>query len=308
MPEAKPAQMVDRIVAIVNDNIITLYELNQAIKPYADRIKAMGYSYDKEQQLLYMVRKDVLNKLIDNILTDQEVKKTNISISDNEIDNTIENIKAANYNTDEDLRAILKNQGITMNSYRKSIKEQLLRMRLINMKVKSKIVITEKDLNTYYQEHLGEYKKEKKYHLRNIIIKKEELGLDNEEKQKILNKMDAVLELLKQGQTFYNLEKKYSESSLAEEGGDLGFFYIDELSPVIQEKIVVLKKGEYTPVIDTDQGYQIFYIEEIIETKGKSFEEAKLEIEEKLYKNIINKKFRTWLEALRKKSHIKIIK
>jgi peptidyl-prolyl cis-trans isomerase SurA len=75
----------------------------------------------------------------------------------------------------------------------------------------------------------------------------------------------------------------------------------------LQEAMKDLKPGEYTPVLDTDQGLQIFYLQDIEVVPGKSLEEASDEIEQELYKEIVNEKFQSWLEDLRKRSHIKII-
>jgi peptidyl-prolyl cis-trans isomerase SurA len=104
------------------------------------------------------------------------------------------------------------------------------------------------------------------------------------------------------------LANAYSESSSTADGGYLGLFKIDALLPQLQEAINGMKAGEFTSVLDTDQGYQIFYISEIVKTPGKSCEEAAPEIGAKLYNEVVNEKFAAWLEELRKKSHIKIIK
>jgi peptidyl-prolyl cis-trans isomerase SurA len=120
--------------------------------------------------------------------------------------------------------------------------------------------------------------------------------------------MEAVLEKLKQGQLFETLVRSFSESTMADTGGDLGFFRIDELSPQLQEEIQGKNAGEFTPVIDTDQGYQIFFVEEITKLPGKSFEEVSAVIEEKLYHDMVDKKFQSWLAKLRKRSHIKVVK
>ena len=139
--QAKCAEVVDRIVAVVNDDIIILSELNQTLKPFAGRLKELGYSPEKERKMLFKVRSDILNQLIDQKLADQEIKRFNITVSEKEIDNAIERIKEASSYTDEELREELTVQGLGMEEYRESIKEQILRAKLINWEIKSKIVI-----------------------------------------------------------------------------------------------------------------------------------------------------------------------
>ena len=81
----------------------------------------------------------------------------------------------------------------------------------------------------------------------------------------------------------------------------------EDISPQFQQAIKDLTVGQHTEVIETERGYQIFYIEDIARVGGKTFEEAQPEIEEQLYNDLVDEKFNTWLEDLRKNSHIKII-
>ena len=304
---AESAEIVDRIVAVVNDDIIVLSELDELFKPYAARIRALGYPFEKERKMLFRVREDILNQLIDRKLTDQEIKKSKIAVSEKEIDSTIERIKEASFYTDEELREALAGEGLTMEVYRKRIKEQILRTKLVNLEIRSKIVITREDIKSYYESHSDKYCGEKKYRLRNIIMRVSPFA-NEVEKLAVFKKMEAILAKLKKGEPFENMAGINSESSLAAEGGDLGLFGFDELSPQLQEAIKGINAGEFTSVLDTDQGYQIFFIQEIVKTQGKSLEEVSPEIEEKLFNEINDKKFQSWLENLRKRSHIKIIK
>ena len=155
------AELVDRIVAVVNNDIISLQELNRITKPYVERIKLNRYSSEKEQKMLFEIRRKILNQLIDDKLTDQELKKHNITVSKREIDRTIERIKEMAAITDEELRAELATQGLSMEEYRARTKEQLLRRKLINLEVRSKIVITQEDVEAYYDSHRDAYAGEK---------------------------------------------------------------------------------------------------------------------------------------------------
>jgi len=305
--KAESAEVVDRIVAVVNEDIITLFELNRLFKPYAEKIRALGYSIDKEHRMLFKVREDVLKQLIDQKLKDQETKRFKIKISEKDIDQTIERIKETYFYTDEDLRAALSKDGLTMEEYRERIKEQILRTRLVNIKVKSKIVITKEDIKSYYEDHQDKYGGEKKYHLYNIINKV--LPLTNEkEKLKIKERMDSILQELNEGKSFETMVKNYSELYLGTEGGDLGLFGLDELSPQLRNTIKEMKAGEFTPVLNTDQGFQIFLVKEIVQTSGKPLEDVSPEIEGILFNEIVEKKYQSWLEDLREQSVIKIIK
>jgi peptidyl-prolyl cis-trans isomerase SurA len=299
-------EIVDRIVAVVNDDIITYLEVQEEMAPYEAQIKAVGYDPEKEQQMLYRVRNDIVKKLVDQKITDQEIKRYKINVSDEDIDNNIEQIKESKLWSDEEFRDALESEGMTYESYRKKLKDQAMRARLLNTAVRSKIVITKEDVAAYYANNIETYQGEVSYHLRNIIMRVP-TDADKDEKQTVLEKMEKVQGALEQGTSFESLSRQYSESSLAERGGDLGVLAYKNFSSQLKEALDGLSIGEYTAILDTDQGYQIFYIENILKENETPLEDVYLEIEETLFKELSEKAFKEWLEALREASHIKII-
>jgi peptidyl-prolyl cis-trans isomerase SurA len=248
----------------------------------------------------------VLNELINQKLADQELKQQNISVSEREVDSTIERLKESRRITDEELREALADEGISYEEYRKQTKQQLLRARLVNREVRSKIVITEQDIKDYYDQHIVEYTGEKKYHLRNIFIRSSSMATDAE-RRSARNSMETILAELKTGKPFNTVEEIEIESGQRLEGGDLGEFKLEDLSPHLREAIEKMNTGEFTPVIEESFGYQIVYVEKVTESVGKSLAEASSEIEDNLFNQIIDQKYQAWLQTLKDRSHIKII-
>jgi peptidyl-prolyl cis-trans isomerase SurA len=304
---AEEPVIVDRIVAVVNDEIITLFDLNEAMKPYEANIQALGYSSEKESETLFKLRSDLLNKLVDQTLADQQIKKNDITISTKEIDKTIERIKETRSYTDEDLRARLAEQGLTIEEYRENLKKQLLRGRLVNREVKSKIVITSEEIEKYYNEHREKYAGEKKYHLWNIFIRFSPTA-GEAQKEAAFGKMETALNQLKQGRPFESFADREPDSPESPSGTDLGLYRLDEISPQLQNAVKNMKEGEYSSILETDKGYQIIYVQKIIVTETKNLSEVEKEIEDILYNEAIDNRYNTWLSELRKRSHIKIIK
>jgi len=300
-------EVVDRIVAIVNDDIITLSQLNRSVKPWLANIKKMGYSQEKEHQMIFRAREDILQQLINEKLTDQEIERFKVSVTEREIDAQIERIKKSRFLTEEELRETLERQGITLENYRERLKKDILRVKLVNREVKSKIVITNEDIKAYYDKHKEEYSGKRKYHLRNIL-KRVPVNAVDEFKEEIRLKMEEVLKKLEAGQPFEVLARTYSDSPIAAEGGDLGVFSLDQLSPEIREAIIGKRIGEFTSILDTEQGFQVFYIQNIIKSRDKPLEEVSSAIQEKILREIMDTKFETWIEGLRNFSHIKIIR
>ncbi len=297
------AELVDRILAFVNDDIVTLYELNKSIKPYEARIRSLDYPPENERKMLSKIREDVLNQLIDEKLADQEIKQLNLSVDEKEIDSAIERFKVANTLTDEGLKEALDEEGISVDEYRKRIKEQILRAKLVNRQVKSKIVITQEDIRTYYESHPERYGPKKRYRLRQILMRPP-TGAFKKEKAEKRKQMEWILGELKQGKPFADMARNFSEV-LAEEEGRLGLFDFEELSEKLQEALRGKRAGEFTEILETDQGYQIVLIEEIVETPAKELSEASAEIEEALFQEQIKKQYEVWLSELKTKSIVK---
>ncbi|MBW2037418.1 MAG: SurA N-terminal domain-containing protein [Deltaproteobacteria bacterium] len=300
------AEVVDRIVAIVNNDTITLSELNEELEPYAEQIRESHYTPEQKRKALFKLRQEILDRMIDQKLTDQESKKLGISIRESEVDKTIEEIKHQYFYTDEELRGVLAEEGLTLEEYRARIKEQLLQIKLVNIEVKSKIAITAKEIQDYYQRHKNEYQSRKKYHLRTILI-----GVPSsatpDQKLSALNRIEAVVAEFKKGASFENLARRYSEDITAADGGDLGLFSLRELSPQFQQAVRKMKEGEISPVLETPHGYQVLMLQKVIELPGKTLKEARIEIQEKLFRNMVEKKYKAWLKSLRERSYIKII-
>ena len=154
----------------------------------------------------------------------------------------------------------------------------------------------DEELREQLENHLGSLKKEgiiNNWHFRKIAP-------GNEWKDKIdRNLENSNIILLLISSDFM--------ASLGARGGDLGLFLIKELSPQLKKVVENMKAGEFSAIIDMDKGYQILYVEKIIEATSKSVEEVRGEIEDILFKELINDKYQEWLENLRERSFIKII-
>ena len=305
-PKISYSEVVDRIVAVVNNDIITSLELNKVIIPYIKKLNLAGYSGEKKEQGILKIKKEMLDRLIDRLLTDQEIARLSLKVSDEELNNAIERIKESKFMSQEDMEKALKKEGLRFKDYREKVRNDLLRPKLVNFSVKSKVVITDKDIEKYYINHKEEFSGINEYHIFNIFIAVPFYASDAV-KIKKLDKMNQIIKILKNGEDFKIVAQNFSESQNAFEGGDLGILKLETLDIKVKTAISQLNKGEYTNIILTEQGYQIFYLENIHKTKEKSLNEVSNQISKKLYNKILEEKFDSWLDSLRKKSYIKIM-
>ncbi|MCA1793198.1 MAG: SurA N-terminal domain-containing protein [Desulfobacteraceae bacterium] len=288
-------EIVDRIVAIVNDDIITLSQLNKETRPYRERIAATDRSRSDKEQMIQSLEQDILDKLIDQALTRQEAARYNISVSDDDVMTAMENFKKTNNLDQEGLEKGLEAEGITLEQYQERIREDILQSMLINRAVRSKVIITQEDIAAYYEKNADAFQGEKKYHLRNILM---------DTKQGI---QEVVSQLEKNQLTFAKAARQYSMASNAEEGGDLGIFDVDNFSEIIRDAVLPLEKKEFSRVIQTGSRYQVIYVEDILASGGKTLEQAADEIQDILYREQVEQKFADWIASLKKNAHIKIM-
>ena len=300
------AELVDRVVAVVNNDIILNSDIEQALSVAAAALDQQHYAPSQKQQILQKQRKRILDQLIYDKLTDQQVKRNHIRIGDDEVNATIERIRSVNKMSDQDLRRALELDGISYDDYRKQIKDRMLRTRLVNREVKSKIVITDQDIKAYYDGHQGEYGGHKKVELSHLLIRVSPAA-GAAEKARAQDQINDIYKRLQNGEAFDKLASQYSEAPSAQRNGYLGVFDINQLSENIRQAVQKLGPQQFSKVVDTDQGYQIFYITSLTQSGAKPLEEVRAEIQEKLYTELVDKKFNAWIKELRQRSHIQIL-
>jgi len=303
VPSNLDAEITNRVVATVNSDIITLYELNSLIEQVTGQSVSTLRLQDEER--FYQVRSAVLNSLINQKITEQQVQKLGIKVTERNIDEAIERIKRENSITQEELLSSLQSKGITLEDYRKQLKRDIERRRLVKYEVSSKIVITEEDLRKYYLGHMGQYSEPHKVKLARILLKTANPA-DKEQMVRAKQRGEEILRKLEEGSSFFDLARAYSQGPASSEGGCLGWIPFDQLDLSLKKRIAKLSPGEYTKLHECPHGIQIV---QIVENKGgiKSFAEVRDAIYSTLYQNKVEEKYADWLSQLREESFIKVV-
>jgi peptidyl-prolyl cis-trans isomerase SurA len=297
------AEISNRVVAIVNNDVITLYELNNRLKDYtgqtSDMLKAQG------EDKYIEIRRQVLETMIDEKISQAKIEELGLNVSEDQIDAYIENIKNANNLTQEDLIAGLKDEGTTLEAYRKSIKEKLERNDLIEYEVTSKAVILESQLSKYYQEHIAEFKEEELDQIASIVLNIRNEN-DTNEITGLTQKGEKILARLKAGEDFSALAKEYSQGPGADEGGVLGEFNLTQLDPALKKVIEGLSAGQVSGLITTNGTIQIIKLLKRTGGAVKPFDQVRDDIYQTIYNKELDKRYTSWIKELRDKSFTKI--
>jgi peptidyl-prolyl cis-trans isomerase SurA len=297
------AELVSGVVAIVNDEIITSHELEKEIATLKrDAQKTQLHLPEEPKEL----RKLALNTLIDKKLTNQRIKELDIKISEEEIRQSIEDVKKQNNLTQEALVAALLGQGVTFEQYREQLKEQLERVRLMGQEVKAKIQVSEKEIAAYYEANRAKYGEDDLYHARHIFFRVPK-DASSADIKKIMTKALTVLQEARSGKDFVELAKANSDDPAAQkDGGDLGTFKKGDMLPEIEETVQRLQPGGISDLVSTPAGLHIIKLEEKLKNKVKPLSEVKGEIEETLFKSKSEERFKQWVKELRQSASIDI--
>jgi peptidyl-prolyl cis-trans isomerase SurA len=299
------AEVVDRIIAYVNDDIITLSELNERTNAFVAARRQNPFLREEEQSL-EKIRREMLDYLINERLAAQEVARLKISVSEEDVDEAIGKIIEENRLTQETLEAELRKDGRTLDDLREQIKKSMEQTKLVSREVRSKTVITDEMIQAYYQDHIEEFEGKARWRIQDIYLPF--TPTDTLEERTYLRKVaKEVLERLRAGGDFSSLAKLYSQGPGAEAGGDLGFFSKGELEPVLEAAVEALKPGQVSPDIETTRGIHIIKLTEVDKTPAKSLEEVGGTIRDLLYKREVDFRYKEWLSGLRERSYVRIV-
>jgi len=293
------AEMTNRIVAIVNNDIITAYELEKMFRTVQPSEVERGNPEEIKKQLLF--------QMIDQKLVEFQVKRLGIQISSEEVDKTVERIRnEQGFKSQEDFAAALSKGGMTEAELKAKIKEQLQRLRLMTREIGNKIVVSDEKIKDYFEKNKTSFQKMEGVHLAQIVFP---VSANASPQEYLTQKLKAeeIWERLKKGENFAEMAQKYSQGPTAAQGGDLGVFSWDEIDPSLREVISPLKQGEFSKVLPFSQGWQIVQVIAVQENKEVTLESVRTQIYDKLFREEVELRFGQWLKQLKDRSYIQVM-
>ncbi len=300
----KPKNVVNAIAAIVNDEIITLHDVNREAQPAIAEAEKKGALNDADRA---KIRRTALDRLVEKKLTEQKIRELNIKVSEEEIRQAIDDVrKQNNIPSQEALVAALAGQGLSFDQYRAQLQEQIEKLKLVSMEVRAKVQVGESEMREYYTANLAKYTEDESYRARHIFFKTGDKATPEEILRSKTTAL-AVLEDAKKGKDFAELAKKFSEDPAArKDGGDLGSFKKGDMQPELEKTILSLKPGEVSDLVSTPIGFHIIKLEARVAGTTKPFESVKSDIEEILYRKKSEERFSQWVKELRGKASVEI--
>lgn len=298
------SEVLDRIVAFVNNDIISLQDLERESRGVVERIRNANQGSDTRVQV-FQAKHEVLEQMIDKLLVKEEVERLGIKITEDEVDRAVERIKQDNSLNKEQLIARLEREGSSLEELREQVREEIQRARLLDREVRARVVITDEQLRQYYDANKDEFMGKNRLRLKIILLPVSHE--DTSEKVKATRALaDRLAQEIHNGKSFEELARIHSQGPNAAGGGDLGYLKWEDLAPYLKKAIAGLKAGDVSDVIESPYGFQLVKVVEKETTGVKSFEDVKEQIRAQLYREQLNKRYQSWVAGLREKAYVKI--
>lgn len=294
---ANSAILLDRVMAIVNKEVITWSELYKTMEFEASEIvRAMK---DDDRRRLFKENEPIfLEKLIDMRLQLQEARKLGIQATDEEVNKAVTGIRKKYAMTDEVFQQAIKKEGFSLSEYKTKIFEQITIDRLIDQEVRTKVVVTEGEVDKYFSENKEAVKEHEGFDISHIFIR------HTGDKKQIEDRAGGIYKKITVGENFEEIAKKESEDTSAKGGGHLGFVKKSDLSANFLNVLLKMKKGDVSEPFWSDNGMHIIRLNEI-----KAFKDSR-ELREKVRQELLDDKFKNyykdWSKSLREKAYIEI--
>jgi peptidyl-prolyl cis-trans isomerase SurA len=297
-----PNDVLDRVICVVNNDAITMYELDEAELYYQAETRQKVPDGEARKAL----RAQLLQNLIENRIQLQQAEREKVVIEDSEITENIAEVMRKLKVTDEkQFDQLMKSQGLTMEAVKKRMREQLMVQRVIRRKVALRISVTEQEIDKYLSENREKLETGLTFSARHILLqpdpaKGEEGWLESRKRA------EEVYGYLLEGQDFAELAKKYSDDPSAKDGGSLGPLKKGELAPDIEEAILRLTPGEASTPFRSQVGYHIFRLDSRETLTGEALAQVRGQVREILYRQKYDVRLKEWLAEIRERAIIDV--
>ena len=302
------AVVLDRIAAVVNDEIILDSEVNQnALQTARAELGDVDFASPEGQRKFEQHRKKTLESLVERVLIMQQAREMKVEITDDELRTAVDSVRTQNNLSPEQFQEALKQQGFnSIEEYKKSLQKQLLQLRVINQAVRSKITVGDDEVRALYAQNVRQASGDAmQVHLKQIFLALPAGASAAQIDEKRRTGMKIVADL-RAGKEFAQLAKQHGDDAASKAGGDLGFLTRGDLPPELREPVAGMDVGDVRGPIQSDRGLHILQLLEKKSGEVKSFDDVKEDLRRQLYEQSLERGIQNWTKELRRKAHVDI--
>jgi len=297
-------RVVEKIAAVVGEDIILSSEVEEKAGPFLSEVAHITDATERAARAS-SIRREALDRLVDERLVLQQATELRLTVSSEEVDRSIEEIKKQNSLDDDQLKQALAGQNMTMAQYRQSLKRQIMRMRVVNIAVGSKVSVSDEEVQSYYDRHMksGSNVQVRASHIFFAIPENADVGVVAERQAAV----QKVLARARAGEDFAKLAKELSEDAATRsDGGDLGYFGRDMLPKAIEELVFSMRVGDVRGPVRADRGFHVIKLVDRKVKEAKPFEEMRDDLRAQIHQKEMERQTKIYLTDLRKKTLVDI--
>ena len=296
--------VADRVIAVVNNDAITLGELQETIVAYRHEARQQRAGASDEE-----LAKQLLPRLIDNRLQLQEADREKVMVDEAEVnEELLERVKNSyGAKSMEDFERMIKDQGVTMESIKKRLRDALRVQKVIRRKVALRVSVTDQEIVQYLEENRAKLETGLSYHARHILVVPEEGAAADAAWEAARIKAELLFtQATESGADFAELARQHSKDASARDGGDLGTLKRGELSQEIESEILSLTPGAVSRPYRSSLGYHVFKLESKESLEGDGLVRVKQQIREILFREKYETRLDTWLKEIKQRAIIEV--
>lgn len=286
------AEVVDRIVAIVNDDIITLKDVQRFVE-----VKEKGKFASVNDYVLGMQLRDKLDVLVETILITQQAVKMKIEVGEREVEAVVDGIKKQNLISDLQLKEQLQKDGISYKDFMDGIRKSLIRNRVLARVVAPELYLDENKLRDFYKQNIDEYK-QSEFRLQHILV--------SAQRNDAPTRAQQAYKLLQDGQAFESVAREFSDDASAADGGNIGNMRQEELMPELKDAISLLLPGSFSHPVRSQYGFHIIKLIQAKKAETLPFETIRERIRERLVQVESDRRYKEYIEKLKAASYIEV--
>ncbi len=295
--------ILDRVVASVNDEAITLSEVQEEGQPVIRKIFQEFVGEERTRQV-ERAQKELIEDLIDRRLIYQVARREGVLPSSAEVQGAIDEIRRTNDATDDaKFRALLKTEGLTLEQIRRSINERLAIGRILARQVRSTIIVSEDELVKYYEANPEKFQRKPEADIGLILV----AILPDRNATQAQERAEEALAKIRAGADFAAVAREYSDSPTRDRGGHLGVVHKGDLAPEIELQAFGLPAGGVSPAVRTDAGWNIIKVERAEAETLTPYADVREAVRQEVFTEKFEAKRKDWIASLRARASIQIM-
>jgi peptidyl-prolyl cis-trans isomerase SurA len=300
---AARAVIIERVVAVVGERPILLSDLQRRSRPFLYRILASTQNPAQVAAATTEMQRELLNRMIDDRLEEQAADKARLSVSSEEVDNALRNIATQGHISVTDLLSEARRQGLDEQAYRDEIRRQVLEGKLVQLRVRGRVRVTDQDARAQYQRYITEVGKQIPVNLQILALRIPPAATPDQVKQ-VMNLGNKIVSDVRAGADFCKMVAQYSQSPSPQPCGATGLQMPTALLPQIASAIDGVAPGEVSEAIQMQD--QAVLIAKVVERRAPAYDEVKDQMWERAFGESMEHQRKAWLDELRRGVYVDV--